>query len=1161
MFRSLMTTRRFAPLFWCQFFSAFNDNFLKNTLIILITFKLASSNSEALVQLAGAIFILPYFILSAFGGQIADRYDKAIVAKRLKFAEIFVAGISVLGFWLHQYSDVYSVVTLFVALFGFGVIGSLFGPIKYGILPDHLAESELPSGNALVEGATFLAILIGTIAGGFAAKGDPLSFGGLMMLFAVLCWLFARMIPRTGEGAPHLVIERNIAKSTFALLGDLKAEPRLWWGGLVSSWFWLVGAVSLALLPSLVKEVIGGNPDVVNTYLATFSIAVAIGSGLAAWLCHGRIVLVPTLIGAIGLGVFTLDLGWTTHGLAAVLTPSLVPGATVHGIGGLAGLAGGETLPGIGGVFSHALGIHAAIDLAGLAISGGLFIVPTFAAVQAWAGADRRARVIAAVNVLNAAFMVVSAVAVALLQKLTGIGPASVFLILGVLNFVVAGVIARTLPTNLLRDFLTVAFRTLFRLEVTGLENVAKGGPNAIIALNHVSFLDASLALSFLETEPVFAIDSGIAQRWWAKPFLRFTRALPIDPTKPMATRTLIHAVQSGESLIIFPEGRITVTGSLMKVYDGAGLIAEKSGAMVVPIRIKGLEATFFSRLGRNQVRRRLFPKVKATILPPVKLEVDPELRGKKRRIAAGAALYQVMSDLVFQTTSTDRTLVEAVIEAAQEHGRGRVAVEDPVTGALSYRKLLAGVAVLGRKLMPLAAAGDAVGVMLPNANGAAVTVLALMSAGRVPAMINFTSGAANIRAACRAARIGTVVTSRSFVEKGRLAPLVEQIATDVRIVYLEDVRPTISFLDRLRGLMRADRPIVACEADDPAAILFTSGSEGTPKGVVLSHRNILANAAQAEARIDFGRTDKVFSVLPVFHSFGLTIGLILPMVYGVRIYLYPSPLHYRIVPELIYGVNATILFGTDTFLAGYSRSAHAYDFRSLRYILAGAEPVKVSTRRVYMEKFGLRILEGYGVTETAPALALNTPMFNKFGTVGRLLPGMVMRLEQVAGVDDGGRLYVRGPNVMLGYLRVENPGVLERPAEGWHDTGDIVSVDHEGFITIRGRAKRFAKIGGEMISLAAVETLAAELWPDALSGVATVPDPRKGERLILVTTKKDPVRSDLLLFARSRGASEMMVPAEVLIVEKLPLLGSGKIDYAALQDLVKERVKLEGVA
>ena len=297
-----------------------------------------------------------------------------------------------------------------------------------------------------------------------------------------------------------------------------------------------------------------------------------------------------------------------------------------------------------------------------------------------------------------------------------------------------------------------------------------------------------------------------------------------------------------------------------------------------------------------------------------------------------------------------------------------------------------------------------------------------------------------------------------------------------------------------------------------------------------------------------------MFNVLPVFHSFGLTVGLVLPLVSGVRVYLYPSPLHYRIVPELIYGANATILFGTDTFLNGYARAAHAYDFRSLRYILAGAEPVKETTRKIYLEKFGLRILEGYGVTETAPALALNTPMFNRFGTVGRMLPGMEARLEKVEGVDDGGRLFVKGPNVMLGYLRVEHPGVLEPPPDGWHDTGDIVSIDQQGFITIKGRAKRFAKVGGEMVSFAAVETIASELWPDALSAVTSVPDVRKGERLILVTQKKDPTRGEFIAFARSRGASELMTPAEFVYMEKLPLLGSGKVDLVTLGKMMRER-------
>jgi acyl-[acyl-carrier-protein]-phospholipid O-acyltransferase/long-chain-fatty-acid--[acyl-carrier-protein] ligase len=420
----------------------------------------------------------------------------------------------------------------------------------------------------------------------------------------------------------------------------------------------------------------------------------------------------------------------------------------------------------------------------------------------------------------------------------------------------------------------------------------------------------------------------------------------------------------------------------------------------VIPVRITGLERTPFTRLSRAQVRPRWFPKVTVTVLEPVKLSVDPVLKGKHRRQAAGAALYGIMSDLIFRTSSTDRTVVDEVIEAAKIHGIHRVAVEDPLTGALRYKRLLIGATILGRKLMRCAAEGQSVGVMLPNTNGAAVTVVGLISAGRVPAMINFTAGLTNILAACRAADLGTIVTSRAFVDKGNLGPLVDQLARQVSIVYLEDVRKSIGLADKLRGRIEAKTPLVKRNPDDPAVILFTSGSEGAPKGVVLSHRNVLANAAQAAARIDFGRSDKVFNVLPLFHSFGLTVGLILPLVSGVRIYLYPSPLHYRTVPELVYGVNATIMFGTDTFLAGYARMAHAYDFRSLRYVLAGAEPVKESTRRIYLEKFGLRILEGYGVTETAPVLAINTPMFNKFGTVGRLMPGIEVRLEPVPGLQ-----------------------------------------------------------------------------------------------------------------------------------------------------------------
>src|SRR5215212_1693033 len=632
MFGSLMMSRRFAPLFWCQFFSAFNDNFLKNALVFMILFHLGGAHAESLVTLAGAVFIGAFFLLSGLGGELADRYDKALLARRLKLAELGAAGLAVLGFALH------SIPVLFAALFLFGVIAALFGPIKYGILPDHLALEELPAGNALVEAATFLAILLGTIVGGLAATngGDPASFGALIIGFGVLCWVASLLIPRTGESAPALRVDRNVLRSTGGLVADLWADSRLWRGGLFVSWFWLVGAVVLSLLPALVKNTLGGSETVVTLCLALFSVGIAVGSALASWLASGRIVLLPTPIAALAMGGFALDLGFAT--LDA--TPAGAP------------LGAFEFL-------TVSAGLRVAVDLTGLAIAGGLFIVPAFSAVQAWSDPARRARVIAAVNVLSAAFMVGGAILVAVLQG-AGFSTPALFALVGLASVVAGLVILATLPTSPLRDLLSMVFRAFYRLEVKGLENVAKAGPNAIVALNHVSFLDAALALSLLEKEPVFAIDHGIAQRWWVRPFLKITRALPLDPTKPLATRTLINAVKGGETLIIFPEGRLTVTGSLMKVYDGAGLIADKTDAMVLPVKIEGLERTFFSRLSREQVRRRWWPKVTVTMLEPVRLTIDPALKGRNRRQAAGAALYQIMSDLVFRTTSTDRTVFEA---------------------------------------------------------------------------------------------------------------------------------------------------------------------------------------------------------------------------------------------------------------------------------------------------------------------------------------------------------------------------------------------------------------------------------------------------------------------------------------------------------------------
>ncbi|HEX4239265.1 MAG TPA: MFS transporter, partial [Xanthobacteraceae bacterium] len=444
MSMSLMTTRRFAPLFWCQFCAAFGDNFLKTALVFVILYEVSGANSAVLITIAGATLIAPFFFLSGLGGELADRYDKAFIAQRIKFTEIGAAIVAVAGFAFH------SLTLLFLAVFMFGTLASLFGPIKYGILPDLLERRELPSGNALIEGGTFLAILLGTIVAGLAANGNssPIHFAWLMILTALASWLASLLIPKSGEGAPDLTINRNVLVSTASLIKQIRADPRLWWGAIVASWFWLVGALVLSLLPPLVSFTIGGSEQVVTLFLTIFSVAVAVGSGLAAWLAAGRIVLLPTLVAAVLLGMFALDLGWT----ASAIVPAASPLS-------------------LGAFFASRYSLHIAIDLAGLAVAGGLFIVPVFTAVQVWAGADRRARVVAAVNVLNAAFMVAGAIILAVLQKF-GYGTAVLFALIGAANIAVAIAIGMTMPASWLHDFLSIVFRAFFRLEVKGLENI-----------------------------------------------------------------------------------------------------------------------------------------------------------------------------------------------------------------------------------------------------------------------------------------------------------------------------------------------------------------------------------------------------------------------------------------------------------------------------------------------------------------------------------------------------------------------------------------------------------------------------------------------------------------------------------------------------------------
>ncbi|RMH20356.1 MAG: acyl-[ACP]--phospholipid O-acyltransferase [Gammaproteobacteria bacterium] len=703
--------------------------------------------------------------------------------------------------------------------------------------------------------------------------------------------------------------------------------------------------------------------------------------------------------------------------------------------------------------------------------------------------------------------------------------------------------------------------KRLYRVRVKGIENLENLPPRTLIVANHTSFLDALLLYAFVPGRLTFAINTYVARSLLLRFVSRWIHTFALDPMNPLSLRTLIQRVRAGEHVVIFPEGRITVTGALMKIYEGPGMVADRGQAQILPIRIEGAQFTPFSRL-KGRVRIRWFPRISLSILPLRRLQVSADLTGRRRREAAGQQLGELMTDLMFRTCELESSLLQRLYEARKIHGGKHVIAEDIGRQPLGYDGLLLRSWMLAQRLRGRVAGQAHVGLLLPNSLATLTTFWAMQRLPSVPAMLNYTLGAQGLISACETATLKTVITSRCFLQQVRLEHLVEPLEQCVRLIYLEDLAAEIGIMHKIHAtvayLLERWLPgfSQSAKADDAAVILFTSGSEGAPKGVVLSHRNLLANIAQLTARVDFSAQDIALNALPLFHSFGLMAGTLLPLLSGIRIFLYPSPLHYRVIPELAYEINATLLFGTNTFLEGYARFAHPYDFYSMRYVFAGAERLQDRVRQQWEEKFGIRILEGYGATETSPVLAANTAMHYRAGTVGRLMPGLEIALQPVAGLQTGSRLQVRGPNIMLGYLLHDQPGKLLPPqtdlGPGWYDTGDIVTIDDQGFVRICGRLKRFAKVGGEMVSLTVVEQLAQTAWPQAMSVAVAVPDERKGEQIILLTSETAASVGVLVQQAREQGVSELAIPRKIFSGESIPLLATGKIDYVAARQKVE---------
>jgi acyl-[acyl-carrier-protein]-phospholipid O-acyltransferase/long-chain-fatty-acid--[acyl-carrier-protein] ligase len=711
------------------------------------------------------------------------------------------------------------------------------------------------------------------------------------------------------------------------------------------------------------------------------------------------------------------------------------------------------------------------------------------------------------------------------------------------------------------RDALAYApFKLLYRIEDDDIRLAREAEAPVVYVILHQSRIDPALMLALLPDDTLHILDGYSAGVEWLEPFRKLARTIAFNAEHVFVSRRLVRVLKGKGRLAVYLPDAAEPDARTFRLYRAVAQIAAQADAGIVPIVVGGARFLPFSHTPPDQAPRAWFPRLSIAALEPRRLGSLAEGASLGRTTAANALFDRLAEARV--KAGLSGSLFQAMRDAALCYGPSRAVVEDAVNGALTYRELFAGARILGSRFQRFSAPGEAVGLLLPNSNAVALSLIGLLSGGRPAVMINPTAGPANVTSAIRTALVRTVVSSRAFVEKARLADIVAAIEKGgAGMVWLEDLRKGVGPFEKLAAAALWRFPLARQDPARPAVILFTSGSEGTPKAVVLSNRNLIANARQVEARLALSPRDSLLNVLPVFHAYGLTGGTILPLLVGVRVFLYPSPLHFKQIPETAAKIRPTIMFATDTFLTAYARAAGGDDFQSLRLIVAGAERVRTETRRIWRERFGAEIVEGFGLTEASPVVALNTASHGRHGTVGRAVPGLQIRLEPVEGIAEGGRLWVSGPNVMAGYMLAERPGVLVPPHNGWHDSGDIVSVDRDGFIEIRGRAKRFAKIAGEMVSLGAIEVVVHALWPEAHHAVVSVPDRRRGERIVLVTTAAEAEPGALRRAGKEAGLAELMVPADIVRLPELPLLGSGKTDYAAVRRAAIETLGLDEAA
>jgi len=724
-----------------------------------------------------------------------------------------------------------------------------------------------------------------------------------------------------------------------------------------------------------------------------------------------------------------------------------------------------------------------------------------------------------------------------------------------------------------LRDFIRLCLRIAFRFLKVRCDirfndkNLPKKG---VYVSNHVSYLDPLLLFAYLPGDPIFALNGHLYRNKWIRAFMKTADIMPFNPIEPGDIKELIAKVDSGRCCVIFAEGRITENGGLMKIYEAPGLVADKSKAPIIPVWINGPQYGYFSKT-KGKLPHRPLPKINITVKAPVNFKLKDELRRQRDHISN--EVYVLMRDLCFEASYNDNiSLFAQLMKTAKVHSKKGFLrrprfVEDINRVPNSYKDIIIKSYVLGKYFKRRTAPGEHVALLLPNSIATLCAFFGLSAYGRIPVMLNFSVGAANMVSMCKTAVVKKVITSHLFIRNAKMESVIEEIKkAGFDVIFLEDLRRQIGLWEKINAFLRYKIKRVPSKegGNKKAVILFTSGSEGAPKAVVLSHANILSNIRQISSIETLNMTDTVFNALPMFHSFGLTVGTLFPLLEGAKLFLYPSPLHYRVISEIVYEIGASVMFGTDTFFRGYAKIAHPIDFHNIRFMFGGAEAIKPDTRNMWVERQGIRVMEAYGSTECSPVVTANNRIFNRFGSIGKLLPKVEYKIEHVDGIETSGELVVKGPNVMMGYIMPDNPGVLVPLKDGWYHTGDVVDIDEIGFVYIKDRIKRFAKIGGEMVSLNAVSEMVVRAHeadgPEHMYGVVAVPHESKGEQIVLVTNNRNVTQSTLHNFIRLNGMSELYLPRVILYHDSLPVFATGKADNVTLKKQVMEELGLTSI-